>query len=76
MCLTGYYVRLKMTLLESQAFASDWHWAENVDPKQIGGVNEYNLEIAQQRARAMIETAIDLCFNHLKTPKYPALSLS
>lgn len=54
-------------------FASDWHWAENVDPKQIGGVNEYNLEIAQQRARAMIETAIDLCFNHLKTPKYPGI---
>ncbi|WP_208449165.1 hypothetical protein [Burkholderia ambifaria] len=31
-------------------FASDWHWAEVVDPRQIGGVNEFNLEIAHSRA--------------------------
>lgn len=54
-------------------FASDWHWAEIVDPKQIGGVNQYNITISQQRARALIETAIDLLNNHLKNPEYPGI---
>lgn len=54
-------------------FASDWHWGENVDPNQIGGVNQYNLEIAQVRAKAMIETAIDLLRNHLKDGDYPGI---
>jgi hypothetical protein len=54
-------------------FASDWHWAEIVDPKQIGGVNQYNITISQQRARALIETAIDLLNNHLNNPEYPGI---
>lgn len=54
-------------------FASDWHWAEIVDPKQIGGVNQYNISISQNRARALIETAIDLLNNHLKNPDYPGI---
>ena len=54
-------------------FASDWHWAEIVDPKQIGGVNQYNITISQNRARALIETAIDLLNNHLKNPDYPGI---
>jgi hypothetical protein len=44
-------------------FASDWHWAEN----------EYNIQIAQERARAMVETAIDLLRNHLNNPEYPGI---
>ena len=54
-------------------FASDWHWAEIVDPKQIGGVNQYNISISQKRARALIETAIDLLNNHLKNPDYSGI---
>ena len=54
-------------------FASDWHWGEVVDPAQIGGVNQYNIEIAQTRARAMVETAIDLLRNHLKDAEYPGI---
>ncbi|KOR22940.1 hypothetical protein [Burkholderia cenocepacia] len=54
-------------------FASDWHWAEVVDPRQIGGVNEYNLEIAHARARRMVLTAIDLLNNHMVNPKYPGI---
>lgn len=46
-------------------FASDWHWGEVVDPKQIGGVNKYDMGIAQDRARAMVEVAIDIVRNHL-----------
>lgn len=41
-------------------FASDWHWGEVVDPSQIGGVNEYDLEIANERAQTLIEKTISL----------------
>jgi len=50
--------------------ASDWHWGEVVDAAQVGGVNEYNLKIAQERARAFIETSIDLLKNRFNNPKY------
>jgi DNA-binding protein Fis len=54
-------------------FASDWHWGEVVDPKQIGGVNKYSVAIAQERLRTMIEVTLDLLFNHLKLPDYPGI---
>lgn len=53
--------------------ASDWHWGEVVDPAQIGGVNEYNIKIAQERARALIETSIDLLKNRFNQPKYEGI---
>src|SRR5579885_2214101 len=54
-------------------FASDWHWGEVVDPKQINGVNEYNIAIAQKRARNMIETTVDLLKNRFSNPTYPGI---
>ena len=54
-------------------FASDWHWGEVVDDRQVGGVNKYSVAIAQERAKALIETAIDLLFNHLALPEYPGI---
>lgn len=54
-------------------FCSDLHWGEVVDPKQIGGVNRYNVAIANERLRAMVEVAIDLLHNHLKLPQYPGI---
>jgi hypothetical protein len=54
-------------------FASDWHWGETVDPKQIGGVNKFDMEIGHRRAERLITRAIDLCFNHLSTPRYPGI---
>jgi hypothetical protein len=54
-------------------FASDWHWGEIVDPNQINGVNEYNLTIAQNRAKHMIEKAIDLLKNHVAHTDYPGV---
>lgn len=54
-------------------FASDWHWGETVDGAQVGGVNEYNLAIAQSRARKMVETCIDLLNNHMVNPQYPGI---
>ena len=55
-------------------FASDWHWGEIVDPKQIGGVNEFNMAIAHERARTMVEVAIDLLRNHINCESdYPGI---
>lgn len=41
-------------------FLSDLHWGEVVDPNQIGGINEYNIEIAQERLKNTVSTAINL----------------
>lgn len=57
-------------------FCSDLHWGEVVDPKQIGGVNKYNMAIAGERLRAMIEVTIDLLYNHLRMPEYPGIVLA
>ena len=54
-------------------FASDWHWGEVVDPNQINNVNEYNVAIAQDRARVMIEKSIDLLKNHVAHTDYPGI---
>lgn len=54
-------------------FCSDLHWGEVVSLTQVGGVNEYNVAIANERLRRMIEVAIDLLDNHIKMPKYPGI---
>ena len=54
-------------------FASDWHFGEVVDSSQIGGVNRFNMTIGRNRARRMIETAIDLLNNHMVNPNYPGI---
>lgn len=52
---------------------SDLHFGEVVDPNQIFGVNEYNLEIAKDRLKTVIDKCIDLAFNHIANPKYPGI---
>lgn len=54
-------------------FASDWHWGEVVDPGQINGVNEYNLAIAHERARKLINTSIALLKGEIARPTYPGV---
>jgi hypothetical protein len=53
--------------------ASDWHFGEVVDPHQVGGLNEYNLQIARKRVRRLIDTTIDLLSNHLVNGNYPGI---
>lgn len=55
---------------------SDLHWGEVVDPTQIGGVNEYNLQIASARLRRVVETTVDLLKNHMASPEYPGIVLA
>jgi hypothetical protein len=54
-------------------FLSDWHWAEVVNPREIGGVNAYNLEIAHRRCHRTFDGAIDLLKNHMVNPRYPGI---
>jgi hypothetical protein len=55
---------------------SDWHWAEVIRSAEIGGVpNEYNLRIANNRARSLITKTIDLLTNHMVNPDYPGIHL-
>lgn len=54
-------------------FASDWHWAEVVDPRQINGVNEYDLKIAHGRARKMVDRTIHLLRNCMVGANYPGI---
>jgi hypothetical protein len=52
---------------------SDWHWGETVFPTQINGVNEYNLEIAQRRARRLVEKTVMLLDSYEVRPEYPGV---
>lgn len=54
-------------------FASDWHWGEVVDPAEINGVNAFNLEIAHQRARTMVERAVSLLRKNVAGAHYPGI---
>lgn len=56
-------------------FLSDLHWGENVDPKQINGVNEYSLEIAHRRLRRVFDTALLMLMQHLYPHDYPGMAL-
>lgn len=46
------------------ALWSDWHWGETVDPRQMGGLNEFNREVAELRVKRLVERLLDLCFNY------------
>lgn len=54
-------------------FLSDLHWGEVVKPQEIGGVNEYNLKIANERLRRTVETTVHLCKTHMAKPNYPGI---
>ena len=53
--------------------ASDWHWGEVVDRKQVGGVNEYNLSIANRRAKSLIENTIKILRNEFSRKDIPGI---
>lgn len=52
---------------------SDLHWGERVDPKQIGGVNEFNLAIARRRLENVIKGAIKLARILSPEMSYPGI---
>lgn len=55
---------------------SDWHWGEVVDPNQIEGMNEFNIQIARERADRVINTALDSLFTHQSGLSYDGIVLA
>ena len=54
-------------------FLSDFHWGEVVDKKSVDNLNHYNRDIAIERLKFTVDSAIDLCTNHMVNPKYPGI---
>jgi DNA-binding XRE family transcriptional regulator len=57
-------------------FLSDFHYGEIVKPDAVGNLNNFNKKISQSRLKSTVETAIDLCHNHMVNPKYPGIVLA
>lgn len=57
---------------------SDWHFGEVVRPEEVGGVNSFNTEIAIDRVRRLVDTTIDLSYNHMGRAKtaYPGVVIN
>jgi len=55
---------------------SDLHWGEVVNPEEIGGVNEYNLEIAHNRLERCFDTTIKLLHGYFKDAHYPGIVIA
>tara|TARA_S200002703_G_C3793760_1_gene245042 strand:+ start:1270 stop:2292 length:1023 start_codon:yes stop_codon:yes gene_type:complete len=47
-------------------FLSDWHWGEVVVPSEINWQNEYNLQIAHQRAKQCFEEFIRIYYSETR----------
>lgn len=54
-------------------FASDWHYGEIVHKAQINGMNEFNLDIADRRIKALVDGAVNLLFDEQKEPIYDGI---
>ena len=54
---------------------SDWHYGEVISSDEVGGVNSYNISVAKQRATTLVNTTIDLAYNHMGRAKtaYPGI---
>lgn len=52
---------------------SDWHRGEVVRAEELGGVNEFNSAIHDRRVKRLVDTTIDLAYNHMgrASRKYP-----
>ena len=55
------------------AMWSDWHLYEVVKSEQVAGINEFNIDIARQRVKRLVEKIISLCFKYSHRPEYPGI---
>lgn len=52
---------------------SDFQWGEKIISEEVGGINEFNADIARVRYRRLIAKATDIAQNHIARPNYPGL---
>lgn len=55
---------------------SDWHYGEVVDPRQVEGLNEFNIEIAERRAERVFNKTLELLFRHQSGQTYDGVVLA
>ncbi len=57
------------------ALWSDWHYGEYISEVEMSGVNSFDKTIAKRRVKRLVETTIDLAFNHMGRSKisYPGI---
>jgi len=51
-------------------FLSDLHHGEVVNPAEIGGVNDFNMEISEQRINHVVDNACSLVNDYFSNPQY------
>ena len=56
--------------------ASDWHIEETVEPDTVSGLNEYNLDIAKERAEKFFRSVVRLLKIHQHSSKIDTLVLA
>lgn len=49
---------------------SDFQLGETIDAENMDGINEFNIKIAQQRYRTLINKSLDIGINHLPKNRY------
>lgn len=54
---------------------SDFQWGEVIDNDNMDGINQFNVSIAEERYKLLIDRAIDIAFEHLPRNKYEGLVL-
>ncbi len=54
---------------------SDLHWGQTVNPAEVFGVNEYNMDIARKRLQYTVEKAMRLLRDHLRPNNYEGIVL-
>jgi hypothetical protein len=52
---------------------SDYQWGEVIRAGNMYGVNEYNVKVAQERFRRLIERTINISREHLPLNRYPGI---
>jgi hypothetical protein len=52
---------------------SDFQWGEVIDRENMDGINEFNVKIAKERYRRLIEKTIDISLVHLAKNRYDGL---
>jgi hypothetical protein len=56
--------------------ASDWHCEETVEPENVSGINEYNLDIAKQSADNFFKKTVKLMFMYQQDVKIKTMILA
>jgi hypothetical protein len=54
-------------------FASDWQWGEVIQPAEINNFNAFNIEIAHERVRTLIQKTIGLLYGEFRNPSFPGI---